>query len=109
LASFDLQRKIFRVDAALGEAAGDKPKARLRGSREHVAQLLSVAESPNRTDAASYVVAEQFADQMLRPLVARGQHDQVGGERFARAPERVFPSEARDFCVPLTTALTSTK
>jgi hypothetical protein len=58
LAGLDLQREIFRVDAALGEAAGDEPKARLRGSREHVAQLLSVAESPNRTNAASNVVAE---------------------------------------------------
>ena len=96
LAGLDLQREIFRVDAALGEAAGDEPEARLRGSREHVAQLLSVAESPNRTDAASNIIAEQFADQMLLPLVARGQHDQLGSEHFAGAHARAFPHESGD-------------
>src|SRR5262249_25190903 len=69
------------VDAALREAACDEPKARLRGSREHVAQFLSIAESPNRADAAGNIIPEQFADQMLLPLVACRQHDQVGGER----------------------------
>src|SRR5215831_5735178 len=50
LAGLDLQREIPGVDAALGEAAGDEPQARLRGAREHVAQLLPLPESPDRTD-----------------------------------------------------------
>src|SRR5882757_2074497 len=44
----DLQRQIFRIDAALREAAGDEPQPRLAGARIHVAQLLAVAETPDR-------------------------------------------------------------
>src|SRR5215210_2250675 len=35
LAGLDLQRQVLRVDPALREAAGDEPKTRLRGAREH--------------------------------------------------------------------------
>ena len=40
----DLQRQIFRIDAALRETAGDEPEAGLAGAGIHVAQLLLVAE-----------------------------------------------------------------
>ena len=83
LASLDLQSEIFRVDAALGEAAGDEPEAGLRSAREHVAQLLLIAESPDRTDGRSDVVAEQLANQMLLALLTGRQHDQVRGQRLA--------------------------
>src|SRR5436190_17537131 len=33
----DLQREMLRADAALREAAGDEPQARLTGARIHVA------------------------------------------------------------------------
>src|SRR6266850_1781624 len=52
LAGLDLQREILRVDATLGEAPGDEPQARLGGAREHVAQLLFIAESPDGADAS---------------------------------------------------------
>src|SRR5512145_899686 len=51
LARLDLQSQILGIDAALREAAGDEPQARLRRAREHVAQLLSFAEAPDRADA----------------------------------------------------------
>src|SRR5258708_26099057 len=44
----DLQREIFRVDPALREASGDEPQAGLAGARIHVAQLLGLAQPPNR-------------------------------------------------------------
>ncbi len=66
------------------------------GSREHVAQFLSIAESPNRPEAAGTIVAEQFADQMLLPLVACRQHDQVGGERFPATHARSCRHEGGD-------------
>src|SRR6266850_5520782 len=80
LARLDLQREVFRVDARLREAAGDEPKARLRGAREHVAQLLAVAESPDRADARGDVVAEELAHEVLLALPPRRQHDQVGAQ-----------------------------
>src|SRR5580704_10829838 len=86
----DLQRQIFRVDAALGEAPGDEPEARLRRAGVHVAQFLSVAESPDRADALGDRITEQSPHQIFLWLVAGRQHDQVGGERLAafhpRAP-----------------------
>src|SRR5262249_59478083 len=96
LAGLDLEAEISRVDAALREAARDEPKARLRRSREHVAQFLPIAESPNRPDAAGNIIAEQFADQILLPLVARCQHDQVGGKRFPATHARSCRHEAGD-------------
>src|SRR4051812_8177017 len=79
LGGLDLQAKIFGVDAALGEAACDEPKAGLWRAAEHVAQLLVVAKAPDRADAGRDVLAKQLADQMLRALVAGRQHDQIGG------------------------------
>src|SRR5262249_52721806 len=87
---------IFRVDAALREAARDEPKARLRSSREHVTQFSSIAESPNRADAGGNIIPEQFADQMLLPLVACRQHDQVGGKHLAATHERACRHEGGD-------------
>src|SRR4051794_18632910 len=65
LDGLDLQRQISRVDPALRQAAGDEPEARLRGARVHVAQLLTLAESPDRADAVGDPLAEQLAHQML--------------------------------------------
>src|SRR5437762_12694664 len=76
LAGLDLQREVLRVDAALGEAPGDEPQARLGGAREHVAQLLLVAEPPDGTDASGNVVAEQLANQIL--LSFRSEERRVG-------------------------------
>src|SRR5262249_58286491 len=70
LAGLDLQREVFRVDAALGEAAGDEPQAGLRGAHEHVAELVPAVESPHRTDAPRDVLAEQFSNEMLLALAA---------------------------------------
>src|ERR1700730_1377670 len=70
LAGLNLQAEILGVNAALGETAGDKPQARLSGPREHVPQLLSIAESPDRTNAVGDIIAEQLADQMFLPFVA---------------------------------------
>src|SRR5262249_28484474 len=39
------------------------------------------------------IIPEQFADQMLLPLVACRQHDQVGGKRFAATHERALRHE----------------
>src|SRR5688572_32360621 len=83
LASLDLKCERLRVDAALRQAAGDEPQARLWGAREHVAQLLVFAEAPDRADAGGNFVAEQLADQMLLALVAGRQNDQVGRNRLA--------------------------
>src|SRR5207237_6923891 len=77
LASLDLQGKVFRVDARFGEAAGDEPQSRLRGAREHVAQLLAVAESPDRADARRDLIAEELAHQLLLALPAGGEDDQI--------------------------------
>src|ERR1700726_909594 len=60
LAALDLQRKIFRIDAALRDAAGDQPEAGLPGAGEHVAHLLIVAEPPDRADAFCHCMAEQL-------------------------------------------------
>src|ERR1700693_592003 len=66
----DLQRQIFRVDAALRETAGDEPEAGLAGARIHVAQFLPFAKSPDRPDPRGNLLAEQLAHQMLLRLVA---------------------------------------
>src|SRR2546430_364766 len=97
LAGLDLQREVFRVDAALGEAPGDEPQARLGGAREHVAQLLLIAESPDGADASRDLVAEQLANQVLLSFVAACQHDQVRGERIAGAHPRSLGDERGDF------------
>ena len=96
LAGLDLQREIFRVDAALGEAAGDEPEAGLRGARIHVAQFLVLAKSPDRADAVGDLVAEQFAHQMFLALVAGRQHDQIGGKRLAAGHPCAFRNEFFD-------------
>src|SRR2546423_1391521 len=70
LAGLNLQAEILGVNAALGETAGDKPQARLSGPREHVPQLLSIAESPDRTNAVGDIIAKQLADQMFLAFVA---------------------------------------
>src|SRR5438105_6149121 len=96
LAGLDLQREILRVDAALGEAPGDKPQARLRGAREHIAQLVFIAESPDGADASRNIVAEQLANLMLLSFVAGCQHDQVRGKRIAGAHPRPLRDEPGD-------------
>src|ERR1700754_3657462 len=96
LAGLDLQREIRRIDAALREAAGDEPEARLCGAHEHVAQFLALAESPDRADAGRNILAEQLADQMLLPLVACREHNQVGRERLANAYARSRMHEGVD-------------
>src|SRR5262245_5018818 len=58
--------------------------------------FLSIAESPNRADAGANIIPEQFADQMLLPLVACRQHDQVGGKRLAATHERACRHEGGD-------------
>jgi len=75
---FDLQRQIFRIDAALRQAAGNEPEPGLWGSCVHVAQFLSLAESPDRPNPLSDLLAEQFAHQIFLALVAGCQHDQIG-------------------------------
>src|SRR5206468_9474386 len=96
LAGRDLQRGVLRVDAALGEAPGDEPQARLGGAREHVAQLLLIAESPDGADASRDLVAEQLANQIFLSFVAACQHDQVRGERIAGAHPRPLGDEPGD-------------
>src|SRR5437016_5273325 len=96
LAGLDLQREVLRVDTALGEAPGDEPQARLGGAREHVAQLLLIAESPDGADASRDLVAEQLANQVLLSFVAACQHDQVRGERIAAAHPRSLGDERGD-------------
>src|ERR1700751_479773 len=61
----DLQRQIFRVDAALREAAGDEVESRLRRAHIHVAQLLAVAKSRDRAEAVRDVLAEQLLHQIF--------------------------------------------
>src|SRR6187431_887795 len=77
-ARLDLKAEILRIDAALGEAAGDEPQARLPGAREHIAQLLFLAKAPYRADAGRHVVAEKPADQRVLTLVSGRQHNEVG-------------------------------
>src|SRR4029077_18579785 len=96
LAGLDLQAEILGVDAALGETAGDEPEPRLPGAHEHVAQLLVIAESPDRADAGGNIFAEQSADLVLQPLVAGRQHDQIGGEGVAVAHRRSLREEPGD-------------
>src|SRR5215831_10665529 len=96
LAGLDLQREVPGVDAALGEAAGDEPEARLRGAREHVAQLLPLPESPDRTDARGDVVAEELPNEIFLALVAGRQHDEIRGNGLAVAHPRARRDEAGD-------------
>src|SRR5512145_2444681 len=79
LAGLDLERERPGVDAALGQAAGDEPQTRLRSAGEHVEQFLVVAESPDGAEADGDRLAEELADQVLLPLVAGGQYDQIRG------------------------------
>src|SRR3984893_9846552 len=92
----DLQRQIFRIDPALRQAAGDEPQAGLAGAGVHVAQLLAVAESPDRADALDHFVAEQLANQMFLRHIAGRQHDQVGGQRLAALHPRAGGDKAFD-------------
>jgi len=75
--ALDLQGEIARVDPALREAAGDEPQARLGGAPEHVAQLLVLAESPDRADAFRDRRAEELAHQCFLPLPAGGEHHEI--------------------------------
>ena len=83
LAGLDLEGQILGVNATLGKTAGDEPEAGLRGAREHVAQLLPIAKTPDGAEAGGDVVAEQLANQVFLALIAGRQHDQVGGKRGA--------------------------
>src|SRR4029453_529603 len=96
LAGLYLQRQILRVDAALSQTAGDKPEARLRGAREHVAQFLFIAESPDGANAGGNIVAKQLANQIFLSFVAGRQHDQIGDKRSAGAHSRPFRDEPGD-------------
>src|SRR5882672_6404439 len=53
----DLQREIFRVDAALRQAAGDEPEAGLAGARIHVAQLFIRAPSVTKPSISENCVS----------------------------------------------------
>src|SRR3954469_3336092 len=74
----DLEREVFGVDPALREAAGDEPQAGLRRALEHIAQLLSFAEAPDRADAGGDLGSEELFDQVLLAFPARGEHHQIG-------------------------------
>jgi hypothetical protein len=72
----DLKRKVFRVDPALGEAAGDEPQAGLAGGHPHVAQfLLRFVDAPDGADALSDGVAEELADEVFEAEVAGREDD----------------------------------
>src|SRR4029434_2364230 len=96
LAGLYLKRQILRVDAALGQTAGDKPEAGLRGAREHVAQFLFIAESPDGANAGGNIVAKQLANQIFLASVAGRQHDQIGGKRSAGAHPCSLSNEPGD-------------
>src|SRR5262249_49028349 len=85
--------EVLRVDAALGETARDEPEARLRRTREHVAQLVIITEPPDRADARRHIVAEQFANEMLLALVSRRQNDEVCRQRLPIAHPRSLRDE----------------
>ena len=85
LAGLYLQAEILGVDATLGKTAGDKPEARLGGAHEHVAQLLVIAETPDRAKSDRNIIAEQFADQTFLAFEAGRQDDEICCERFAAA------------------------
>src|SRR2546428_8636565 len=93
LAGLDLQREVLRVDARLREAAGDEPESGLRGAREHVAQLLAVAESPDRADARRDFLAEELAHQRFLAFPAGGEDDQIRTQGLAAAQPRAFGNE----------------
>src|SRR5204863_9292587 len=69
---------------------------RLAGAGIHVAQVLSVAKAPDRTDARGDSLAEQLAHQIFLRLVAGRKHDQVGGKRLAALHRHAFSTEAFD-------------
>src|SRR5215813_167704 len=79
----DLQRQIFRIDAALRKAAGNEVEASLAGARIHVAQLLLGAKAPDRADARSDDLAEQLLHQLFLRPIAGCKHDQIGLDRVA--------------------------
>src|SRR6266702_6889444 len=97
----DLERKIFRIDPVLREAAGDEPQAWLPGARIHVAQLDAVAKAPGRADTVGDAVAEQLSHQIFLRLVAGGEHDEIGGDGRAVLHPRAFGDEAFDVGVLL--------
>ena len=80
----------------MGKTAGDKPEARLGGAREHVAQLLVIAETPDRAKAGRNIIAEQFANQMFLAFEAGRQDDQICGECFAAAHPRSLRDKFSD-------------
>src|SRR5690348_15069301 len=96
LDSFDLQRQVSRIDAALRETPGNEPQTWLGGARVHVAQLLSLAETPDRADAFGHRVSEQFAHEILLALVPGCKHDQVGGNGLAALHLRAVTGETFD-------------
>ena len=72
-----LKGEVFGIDAALGEAARQEPKAGLSGALEHVAKLLPVAKAPDRPDTIGHAVAEQSAYQVSLVPVARSKDDEI--------------------------------
>src|SRR4051794_23448198 len=75
----DLQRDQAAVDAGLREGAGGEPQSGLRRAGPHVAEFLGgIIEAPDPADAISDISAEQLPQQMIRALVAGGEHDQFG-------------------------------
>jgi hypothetical protein len=98
---------MFRVDAALGEAAGDEPKAWLRRAREHVAQFLAFAESPDRAEPSRDVpiaAANAFYEWTITAddsegRVARALRICVGNEvrkLYGDVPNEPIPAKIAD-------------
>ena len=96
LAGLDPQGKIFGINPALGKAAGDEPQTGLRRAHEHVAQFLALAEAPDRADPARNLATKELAHQVLLPLIAGRQYDQIGREQFAISHPCTFGVESRD-------------
>ena len=84
LASLDLQREVLRVDARLGEAAGDEPQSRLPSAREHVAQLLVFAESLLLVGSTALVAATPPLILLTESGGLRGGLDVAGLLRLLR-------------------------
>ena len=58
---FDLQGQIFRVNACLGQAAGDKPDAILGRALIHVRKLAIFVLPPDLTNPFGHFLAERSA------------------------------------------------
>src|SRR5207247_421833 len=88
----DLRGDVATVNPRLRKRAANEPQARLRCARPHVAELLRRGvESPHAADAARDVLAEQLGEQMIRPLVTGGEHEEIGLARRAVAhPDAAF-------------------